>query len=67
LYLLGKASSLDDDNSAAEKAWLAVLELEKESPLSAQAHFGLSNLYRKTNSAKAAEELKEFQRLQKAK
>lgn len=68
LYLLGKAASLDDDAAAAEKAWTDLLSMDKDSSLAAQAHFGLSNLYRqKGDGIRAAEELKEFQRLQKAK
>jgi len=46
LYSLGKAASLDGSPAAAEKAWTRVIELEKESSLAAQAHFGLANLYR---------------------
>lgn len=68
LYLLGKVAGLDDDAAAAEKAWRELLGLDKDSPLAAQAHFGLANLYRqKGNAAQADAELKEFQRLQKAK
>ncbi|NDJ14243.1 MAG: hypothetical protein EBY17_24125 [Acidobacteriia bacterium] len=68
LYLLGKAAGLDDDPKAAEKAWQELLTLDKTGPLAAQAHFGLANLYRQRgNAALADAELKEFQRLQKAK
>jgi Flp pilus assembly protein TadD len=66
LYALGKATSLEGDKVAAEKAWLAVLAIEKDGPLAAQAHFGLAGIYREYgNSAKADAEMKEFQRLQK--
>jgi tetratricopeptide (TPR) repeat protein len=66
LYSLGKAASLDGDQSAAEKAWLNVIAIEKESALSAQAHFGLAGLYRKQgNTAKADSEMQEFRKLQR--
>ena len=67
LYALGKAASLDGDKAAAEKAWLAVLAIEKDGPLAVQAHFGLAGVYRERgDAAKADAEMKEFQRLQKA-
>jgi tetratricopeptide (TPR) repeat protein len=67
LYALGKAASLDGDKAAAEKAWLAVLQIEKVGPLAGQAHFGLAGIYRERgDAAKADAEMKEFQRLQKA-
>jgi tetratricopeptide (TPR) repeat protein len=67
LYSLGKAASLDGDKAAAEKAWLAVIALENETPLAGQAHFGLAGLYREQgNTAKAATEMQEFQRIQRA-
>jgi tetratricopeptide (TPR) repeat protein len=66
LYSLGKAASLDHDKSAAEQAWLAVIAIENETPLAGQAHFGLAGLYREQgNTAKAASEMQEFQRLQR--
>ncbi len=66
LYSLGKAASLDGDNAAAEKAWLHLLDIEKESSLAAQAHFGLATLYRKQGKpAKAQSEMAEFRKLQK--
>ena len=65
LYSLGKAASLDGNPAAAEKAWTRVIDLEKESSLAAQAHFGLANLYRKQgNAAKAQHEMQEYKRLQ---
>lgn len=68
LYLLGKAAGLEDDATSAEKAWLELLNLDRDSNFAAQAHFGLANLYRRRgNASKADAELKEFQRLQKAK
>jgi len=67
LYALGKASALDHDDTAAEKAWSQQLEVEKDGPLAAQAHFGLAGLYRRQGkAAKAEEEMREFQRLQGA-
>jgi tetratricopeptide (TPR) repeat protein len=65
LYSLGKAAALEGDAAAAEKNWLKLLSIEKESPLAAQAHFGLAGLYRKQGKTEAAQhEMKEFQRLQ---
>ena len=65
LYSLGKAASLDGDSAAAEEAWLKVVELEKNTSLAAQAHFGLAGLYRKQGkSAQAQHEMQEFQKLQ---
>jgi len=67
LYSLGKAASLDGDPAAAEKAWTKLLSIEKETPLAAQAHFGLAGLYRKQGKTAAAQrEIQEFQRLQNA-
>ena len=65
LYSLGKADSLEGDASAAEKAWTKLLTIEKESPLAAQAHFGLAGIYRKQGKAVDAQrEMQEFQKLQ---
>jgi tetratricopeptide (TPR) repeat protein len=67
LYALGKAASLDGDHTAAEKAWLAVLNIDKDSPLAGQAHFGLAGIFRaRGDSVRADSEMKEFRRLQKA-
>jgi tetratricopeptide (TPR) repeat protein len=67
LYSLGKAASLAGDTAAAEKAWVRVIELEKETSLAAQAHFGLAGLYRKQGKiAEAQQQMREFQRLQGA-
>ena len=66
LYLLGKAASLDGDDALAEKSWIHVLKLEKDTSLAAQAHFGLAGLYRKQGkSAEANREMESFRRLQK--
>ena len=65
LYSLGKAASLNGDSATAERAWLKVIELEKNTSLAAQAHFGLAGLYRKQGkSALAQHEMQEFQKLQ---
>ena len=65
LYTLGKAASVVGDAAAVEKAWVKVIQLEKETSLAAQAHFGLAGLYRKQGkAAQAQHEMQEFQRLQ---
>jgi tetratricopeptide (TPR) repeat protein len=65
LYLLGKAASLDGDNATAERSWLKVVELEKDTSLAAQSHFGLAGLYRKQGkTAQAQHEMQEFLKLQ---
>jgi Flp pilus assembly protein TadD len=65
LYSLGKAALLDSDQAAAEKAWVEVLSIEKNSDLAAQTHYELAGLYRRQGkSAAAQEEMKEFQKLQ---
>jgi len=66
LYLLGKADSLAADNGSAEKAWLQLLNIERDSALAAQAHFGLATLYRKEGKmAEAEREMQAFRALQK--
>jgi tetratricopeptide (TPR) repeat protein len=65
LYSLGKAASLVGESAAAEKAWLKVIEIEKNTSLAAQAHFGLAGLYRKQGKPEQAQhEMQEFQKLQ---
>jgi tetratricopeptide (TPR) repeat protein len=65
LYSLGKAALLDGDGSTAEQSWLKVVELEKDTSLAAQAHFGLAGLYRKQGkTAQAQHQMQEFQKLQ---
>jgi tetratricopeptide (TPR) repeat protein len=67
LYALGKAASLNGAQDEAEKAWTKLITIESRSSLAAQAHFGLAALYRKEGkAAKAATEMQEFQKLQKA-
>jgi len=66
LYSLGKAASLNGDAAMAEKSWLRLIAIEKQSSLAAQAHFGLAGLYRKEGKqAKAESEMQEFRKLQK--
>jgi tetratricopeptide (TPR) repeat protein len=65
LYSLGKAASLEGDTATAEKEWARLLSIEKETPLAAQAHFGLASIYRKQGKTAAAQhEMQEFQKLQ---
>ncbi|MGA2811744.1 MAG: tetratricopeptide repeat protein [Candidatus Acidiferrum sp.] len=65
LYSLGKAASLVGDSHTAEQAWLKVVELEKNTSLAAQAHFGLAALYRKQGkTTESQREMQEFQKLQ---
>jgi tetratricopeptide (TPR) repeat protein len=67
LYGLGKAASLSGEAALAEKAWLHVIEIEKQTSLAAQAHFGLAALYRKQGKpAQAESEMQEFRKLQQA-
>ena len=67
LYALGKADALENDAAAAEKNWLAVLSIEKESDLAAQTHFALAGLYRKQGKTQQADrEMQEFQKLKAA-
>ncbi len=65
LYSLGKAASLTGDIATAEKSWIGVIELEKDTSLAAQSHFGLAGLYRKQGQTdRAQHEMQEFQKLQ---
>jgi tetratricopeptide (TPR) repeat protein len=65
LYQLGKAAAMDGDDKMAEQSWQHLLSLEKNTALAAQAHFGLSGIYRKQGkSADADREMEEFRRLQ---
>jgi tetratricopeptide (TPR) repeat protein len=68
LYSLGKAASLEGDNAGAVDAWTRLLGIEKDTPLAAQAHFGLAAIYRKQGkTAEASAEIREYQALQGAK
>jgi tetratricopeptide (TPR) repeat protein len=65
LYSFGKAASLTGDAATAEKSWIRVIELEKDTSLAAQSHFGLAGLYRKQGKTdRAQHEMQEFEKLQ---
>jgi tetratricopeptide (TPR) repeat protein len=65
LYSLGKAALLESDQASAEKAWLELLSLEKDTDLAAQTHFALAGLYRRQGkNAEAQQQMNEFQKLQ---
>jgi tetratricopeptide (TPR) repeat protein len=64
LYAFGKADAVSNA-TAAEQALTRVVELEKGSPLAAQALFTLASIHRKQGKLEQAErETAEFQRLQ---
>jgi hypothetical protein len=55
---------LNSDASVAEKSLIRVTDLEKETPLAAQAYQALATLHRKQGKTKlAAQEMREFQRI----
>jgi tetratricopeptide (TPR) repeat protein len=63
LYAAGKAT-LNSDASVAEKSLIRVTDLEKETPLAAQAYQALATLHRKQGKTElAAQEMREFQRI----
>jgi tetratricopeptide (TPR) repeat protein len=65
LYSLGKAAGSSGEGAVAEKAWLRVIELEKNTALAAKAHFELAGLYRKQGKpAQAQKEMQAFQAIQ---
>ena len=65
LYSLGKAASLEGNSTLAEKSWARLLAIEKDTSLAAQAHFGLSAIYRKQGKAeKAQHEMQEFHKFE---
>jgi tetratricopeptide (TPR) repeat protein len=65
LYALGKAAAVEGDAAAAEKTWTHLLSIEKQTPLAAQAHFGLAGIYRKQGkTAEAKREMQEYEALQ---
>jgi Tfp pilus assembly protein PilF len=65
LYALGKAAAVEGDAAGAEKAWTHLLSIEKQSPLAAQAHFGLAGIYRKQGkTAEAKRQMQEYEALQ---
>jgi len=64
LYSLGKALTSSDPN-AAEHAFARVIELEKETPLAAQAYLALAGVHRKLGKPQqAAHDMEEFRRIQ---
>lgn len=67
LYSLGKVNALAGDAAAAEKAWMHLLSIEKNTSLAGEAHFGLATLYRKQGkTAEAARQMQEYQKIQTA-
>lgn len=65
LYALGKAASSEGDAATAEKEWIHLLSIEKQTSLAAQAHFGLAGIYRKQRkTAEAKREMQEYEALQ---
>lgn len=65
LYALGKAASSQGDAAVAEKAWTELVNIEKDTPLAGQAHFGLATLYRKEGmTAEAQREMEQYRKLQ---
>ena len=68
LLALGKAASQTGDTTLAEKSWIQILAIEKESDLAAQAHFELANLYRKAGRAQDADkELAAYKKIKETK
>jgi len=64
LYSLGRAIAASDPN-AAEQAFARAIELEKETPLAAQAYLALAGVHRKQGKTEqAAREMQEFRRIQ---
>lgn len=67
LYALGRALA-DSEPKAAENALNRVVELEKQSPLAAQAYLLLAGIHRKSGNAQlAAHEMSEYRRIQASK
>lgn len=64
LYALGRAAAIDDPN-VAEHALARVIELEKESPLAAQAYLTLAGVHRRQGKPdQATHDLQEYRRIQ---
>jgi tetratricopeptide (TPR) repeat protein len=64
LYALGRAAAIDDPN-VAEHALTRIIELEKETPLAAQAYLALAGVHRRQGKAdQAAHDLQEYRRIQ---
>jgi len=60
LFDLGKASGLENETAAAEKAWLEVIDLDDTGEMAASSHFQLSQLFRR--QGKAAEANRQYKR-----
>jgi len=64
LYALGRATAVSDPSSAVH-ALIRVTELEKNTPLAAQAYFALSGIHRKQGKTElAAREMQEYRRIE---
>ncbi|MFZ0883563.1 MAG: tetratricopeptide repeat protein [Candidatus Acidiferrales bacterium] len=64
LYALGRAAAANDP-SVAEHALTRVIDLEKETPLAAQAYLALAGVHRKQGKPdQAAHDLQEYRRIQ---
>jgi tetratricopeptide (TPR) repeat protein len=64
LYSLGRAAA-SGEPSVAEHAFARVVELEKDTPLAAQAYLALAGIHRKQGKTEqAAHEMQEYRRIQ---
>jgi tetratricopeptide (TPR) repeat protein len=64
LYALGRAAAANDPG-VAEHAFTRVIELEKETPLAAQAYLALAGVHRRQGKPEqAAHDLQEYRRIQ---
>jgi cytochrome c-type biogenesis protein CcmH/NrfG len=64
LLALGNAALAAKDDAAAQQYWLQLLSIDQKSELAAQAHMGLSSLYKSTGKlAEADRELAAYQEI----
>ncbi len=64
LYALGKSTAVSDP-SAAAKAFVRITEIEKATPLAAQAYLALAGIHRKQGKTEqAAQEMQEYRRIE---
>jgi tetratricopeptide (TPR) repeat protein len=64
LYALGRSTATSDPKTA-EQSFTRVIELEKQSPLAAQAYLALAGVHRKLGRAdQASQDMQEYRRLQ---
>ncbi|MFY9802057.1 MAG: tetratricopeptide repeat protein [Candidatus Acidiferrales bacterium] len=64
LYALGRAAAVNDP-SVAEHAFTRVIDLEKETPLAAQAYLALAGIHRRQGKTdQAARDTQEYRRIQ---